>query len=108
LAGTLDGARIIRIAGDKNREIFQTEVLEILLHDEDAGMIRAPYSYYEGFKDKDPFPFGEGLASQIILSGQPSLMGSSEDHSNEGALILSASDETMSERRSWPLTGRLA
>jgi signal transduction histidine kinase/CheY-like chemotaxis protein len=93
---SLSAQAIIRIAGDKIREIFSSEVSEILLQDESTGMIHVPYSYYKGYKEQPSFPFGGGLTSQIIQTREPLLSLSSSDAVNAGAIVLSDEDETES------------
>ena len=93
---SLSAQSIIRIAGDKIREIFSSEVSEILLHDENTGMIDVPYSYYKGYEDRPSFPFGGGLTSQIINTKQPLLILSSDDQANMGSIVISEDDDTES------------
>lgn len=93
---SLDATTIIRIAGDKIREIFRTEVSEILLYDELSGMIDVPYSYYDGYKEVESFPMGVGLTSQILRTKEPLISNSSEDQAVQQAIVLSPSDATES------------
>ena len=48
MARQLDVDTIVKIVGDKVREIFQAEVVTILLYDAGAGMIQEAYAYDRG------------------------------------------------------------
>ncbi len=90
----LDIDKIIRIIGDKIREIFKAEVTEILLLDEAANMIHVPYSFYRGYQTAEPFPFGEGLTSRIIRTGKPLVHGTYEEGEKLGVIVQSEEEKT--------------
>ncbi|MFN4143938.1 response regulator [Aestuariivirga sp.] len=96
MSASLSAPAIIRIAGDKVREIFSTEVSEILLYDGQTGMIHVPYSYYDGYKEVEPFPFGPGLTSQILRTNQPLLVNSARDQTRHEAIVLTPAEDTES------------
>ena len=83
----LDMGGIIRIVGDKVREIFNAEVTEILLLDESTNLIHARYSYYLGYQQFEPFAFGEGMTSRIIQSRAPIIHHTLEEAVRKGALF---------------------
>jgi transcriptional regulator with GAF, ATPase, and Fis domain len=85
---------ITKIIGDKVREIFKSEVTEILLLDESTNMIHVPYSYYRDYSNAEPFPFGEGLTSKIIKSGKPLFHGTFEEALQLGVLVQSEEEKT--------------
>src|SRR5437868_7319539 len=76
MATSPNAQSLTRIVGDKVREIFNTEITEILLYDEKSQVISVPYSFYRGYQYFEPFPFGEGLTTRIIRSRQPLLLNS--------------------------------
>lgn len=92
----LDVLTVTKIVGDKVKEIFNAEVTEILLVEEETKMIEVPYSYYNGYQKFDPFPLGEGLTSKIIKSREPLVFGSLEEQVKNGALTFSEEDKTES------------
>ena len=96
MAQRLDMAGIIRIVGDKVRDIFNAEVTEILILDEATSMIHAVYSYYRGYQHFDPFPFGEGMTSRIIRTRIPITHHTYEEAVALGAIFLSEEDKTES------------
>jgi signal transduction histidine kinase/DNA-binding response OmpR family regulator len=96
MAKTLNVKTVTRIVGDKVREIFGTEVTEILLRDETSDLIKVPYAFYRDYQDPEPFVMGEGLTSKVILSGKPLLLGNIEEHIALGALMPTEQDRTES------------
>ncbi|RPI70398.1 MAG: hypothetical protein EHM47_12190, partial [Ignavibacteriales bacterium] len=85
----LDIEKITRIIGDKVKEIFNSEVTEILLLDEATNMINVPYSFYRDYQTAEPFPFGEGLTSLILKAGKALILGTYEEAEKLGAIIQS-------------------
>ncbi|MER9328701.1 GAF domain-containing protein [Mesorhizobium sp. M0488] len=96
MAKTLNVKTVTRIVGDKVREIFGTDVTEILLRDESSDLISVPYAFYKDYQDPEPFAMGEGLTSKVILSGKPLVLGSNEQHIELGALMPTEEDRTES------------
>ncbi|RWC16186.1 MAG: GAF domain-containing protein [Mesorhizobium sp.] len=96
MAKALNVKTVTRIVGDKVREIFGTDVTEILLRDEESDLITVPYAFYKGYQDPEPFAMGEGLTSKVILSGKPLVLGTTEQHVAPGALIPTEEDRTES------------
>ncbi|MBC7879630.1 MAG: GAF domain-containing protein [Anaerolineales bacterium] len=92
MAKTLDVKTVTRIVGDKLREIFNVEVTEILLLDQQTNLIHTPYSYYRGTKreveDTFVFPLGEGLTSQVITSRRPLALGTLQEQMELGGIYL--------------------
>jgi signal transduction histidine kinase/CheY-like chemotaxis protein len=71
LATELDKNRLIRFVGDQVRDLFRAPIAYVSLLDRATMMLQFPYTFGE---DAPPRPFGSGLTSQIIRSGQPLLM----------------------------------
>ncbi|MBI5033689.1 MAG: GAF domain-containing protein [Chloroflexi bacterium] len=71
LAAQVDLDTLIQLAGDQIRDTFAADVAYIALVNHASNMITFPYCYGENLT---PFPFGEGLTSKIIQSGQPLLI----------------------------------
>ena len=48
IAGELDQQAIYDIVGDKLQEVFDAQVVDIAVHDENAGILRFPYTIERG------------------------------------------------------------
>lgn len=90
----LDAKTITRIIGDKVKEIFNSEVTEILLLNETTNMIDIPYSYYRGYQTADSFQLGEGLTSKVIKSAKPLVIGTFEESLKNGVIVQSDEEKT--------------
>lgn len=89
MSKTLDMDQLIRIVGDKIRNIFHARSALIMLLDRKTQLIRVPYEYDEdegGYLSYvEPFPLGTGLSSKVIKTGQPLLLGTLEEEIANGA-----------------------
>jgi GAF domain-containing protein/DNA-binding response OmpR family regulator len=77
LVGELELDALIQLAGERLRETFQADIAYIALYDLEAGVINFPY--YVGSGRIESMPFGDGLTSKIIQSGQPLLINQKID-----------------------------
>jgi signal transduction histidine kinase/DNA-binding response OmpR family regulator len=86
---TLDVKTLTRIIGDKVRENFDADSVEIMLLDENTNLIHPYYEYDRidgGYIDYvEPFPLGTGLASKVILSRRPLMLATLEEEIANGA-----------------------
>ncbi len=71
LSTQLDMERVIQLVGDQVRDVFHAPIAYVSLLDRSSMMLHFPYAFGE---DAESQPFGEGLTSQIIQSGQPMLI----------------------------------
>ena len=71
LATQLDKDRLIQLVGDQVRDLFHAPIVYVSLLDRATMMLHFPYTYGEEAQSR---PFGVGLTSQIIRSGQPLLI----------------------------------
>ncbi len=71
MATELDRNRLIQFVGDQVRDLFRAPIAYVSLLDRATMMLQFPYTFGE---DAPPRPFGSGLTSQIIRSGQPLLI----------------------------------
>ena len=71
LATQLDKDRLIQFVGDQVRDLFRAPIAYVSLLDRATMMLQFPYTFGE---DAAPRPFGSGLTSQIIRTGQPLLI----------------------------------
>ncbi|MGD2147752.1 MAG: GAF domain-containing protein [Anaerolineae bacterium] len=71
LASELELEALIELAGEQLRETFDADIVYVALLDPQTDMIRFPYQHGESF---GTFRLGEGLTSQILLTGEPLLI----------------------------------
>ena len=76
LATQLDQEPLIQLVGEQIRDLFHASIAYISLLDRTNMILRFPYTFGE---DAQPRPFGVGLTSQIIRSGQPLLINENMD-----------------------------
>lgn len=78
---------LIELVGEKVRQNFDAEIVYIALYDRQTNMIHFPYEFGDQLSS---IPFGQGLSSKIIESGQPLLIN--EDvpgrHTELGARLI--------------------
>ena len=89
----LDVLTVTKIVGDKVKDIFNTQVTEILLLNEENDLITVPYSFFKGYQKIDPFKLGEGLTSRVIESRKPLLFSTLDDQVKAGCIF----DENLGE-----------
>ena len=71
LATQLDKDRLIQLVGDQVRDLFHAPIVYVSILDRAHMMLHFPYTYGEEAKSR---PFGVGLTSQIIRTGEPLLI----------------------------------
>jgi len=71
LATQLDKDDLIKLVGDQVRDLFNAPVAYVSLLDRATMTLQFPYTFGEEAKAR---PFGSGLTSQIIRTGQPLLI----------------------------------
>jgi len=76
LATQLDKDRLIQLVGDQVRDLFHAPIAYVSLLNRTTMMLEFPYTFGE---DAQPRPFGVGLTSQIIRTGQPLLINEDMD-----------------------------
>jgi signal transduction histidine kinase/CheY-like chemotaxis protein len=79
LASQLDKEGLIQFVGDEVRNLFHAPIAYVSLLDRASMMLTFPYTYGE---DAEPRPFGTGLTSQIIRTGQPLMINEEMDRSH--------------------------
>jgi PAS domain S-box-containing protein len=89
LVETLDIKTMTRLVGDKLREIFDSDAVEIMLFERQTNLIHVLYEYDRnegGYIDYvEPFPLGTGLSSKVITTGQPLRLNTLEEEIANGA-----------------------
>jgi signal transduction histidine kinase/DNA-binding response OmpR family regulator len=76
LATQLDKDQLIQLVGDQVRDLFHAPIAYVSLLDRATMMLEFPYTFGE---DAKPRPYGVGLTSQIIRTGQPLLINEDMD-----------------------------
>jgi signal transduction histidine kinase/CheY-like chemotaxis protein len=76
LATQLDKDQLIQLVGDQVRDLFHAPIAYVSLLDRPTMMLEFPYTFGE---DAKPRPYGVGLTSQIIRTGQPLLINEDMD-----------------------------
>jgi GAF domain-containing protein len=97
MSKTLDIKTVTYNVGDKIREIFNVEIVDILMFDSKTNMVELTYSYAgKYFEDEPPWELTEGgLTTKIIKTRQPLLLRSAKEIEEQGAqaYVTSPSDE---------------
>lgn len=76
MVGELDLSALINLVGEQMRSIFKADIAYVALLDEVSNMIAFPYMYGEEFT---PIPYGEGIASKVLETGEPVLINEQLD-----------------------------
>ena len=71
LVSQLDKDRLIQFVGEEVRELFHAPIAYVCLLDRASMMLEFPYTHGESAQSR---PYGVGLTSQIIRSGEPLLI----------------------------------
>jgi signal transduction histidine kinase/CheY-like chemotaxis protein len=77
LATQLDKDSLIQLVGNQVRDVFRAPIAYVALLDRETMMLHFPYSFGE---NATPRPFGKGLTSQIIRTGESLLINEEMDH----------------------------
>ncbi len=90
MSRTLDVKTLTYNVGEKIREIFEVDSVMVMLLDAQKNLIHVAYEYdrSEGGNVEalvEPFPLGTGLASKVITSRLPLMLGSQEEQAANGA-----------------------
>ncbi len=80
LSTQLDLDALLELVGEQMRRTFEADICYVAIHDLANGQIAFPYYYEAGARGaQEPFPFGEGLTSRIILEREPLLLNREAD-----------------------------
>ncbi|HEY3706639.1 MAG TPA: GAF domain-containing protein [Terracidiphilus sp.] len=80
LSTQLDRDRLIQLVGEQLRELFKAPIVYVALLDRATMMLHFPYAWGEEAPSR---PFGTGLTSQILRSGEPLLINEDMDRNRE-------------------------
>ncbi|HET7703805.1 MAG TPA: GAF domain-containing protein [Candidatus Limnocylindrales bacterium] len=80
LASQLDLDTLIGLVGDQMRATFEADIVYVALHDADGDMIEFPYFNEFGRQSgQEAIPFGKGITSRILTSGEPLMLNREAD-----------------------------
>ena len=100
---TLDVSTVTHNVGNKIHEIFNAEIVDILLYDAATNIVQLAYSFSDNihYEDEPPWELGEGLTSKIIISKQPLLLNTSQEINDHGAAAYLTAPEDEEEIKSY-------
>ena len=100
LAKQLDFQAIIDLVGNRVSQILNTDDMAIAIHEPDSDVISFPYATEDGQRlPNEPIPFGAGLTSKVIQSGQPLRLGTMEEQVALGVVVAGLADAVA--KHSW-------
>jgi PAS domain S-box-containing protein len=77
IAGELDPQAIYDLVGDRIREVFDAQVVNIAVYDETTGMLQLPYAIERGVRqDVEAIPV-IGFRKHVMDTGEPLMIGES-------------------------------
>ena len=103
LTSTLDIKALTYKVGDKIREVFNAEIVDIMMFDAATRMVQLTYSYYgKYFENEPPWELSEGgLTTKIITLRQPLLLHSAMEISESGAQAYVTAEDNEEETKSY-------
>ena len=89
LASELNLDTLITLVGEQMRQTFAADIVYVALYDRETNMLHFPYQYGEEISSR---PFGDGVTSAIIRTGEPLLINEEVDRRTEelGSQLLGA------------------
>ncbi|HTS15087.1 MAG TPA: GAF domain-containing protein, partial [Candidatus Sulfotelmatobacter sp.] len=88
-------AAIIELAGRRVATLLDNRSVAIALYDQSSGLISFPFEEAEGRAPTirtTPFQLGPGLTSEVIRSGRPLLLSTSDETVAHGAIVVGELD----------------
>ncbi|MCE7860820.1 MAG: response regulator [Chloroflexi bacterium CFX2] len=100
---TLDVRAVTHNVGNKVHEIFNAEVVDILLYDPATNIVQLAYSFSDNrfYENEPPWELGEGLTSKIIITKQPLLLNTAGEINENGAAAYVTAPEDEEEIKSY-------
>ncbi|MBK8780558.1 MAG: GAF domain-containing protein [Anaerolineales bacterium] len=96
MSRTLDVKAVTQNVGNKIQEIFNAEIVDILLYNAATNIVQLAYSHSNNteYASEPPWELGEGLTSKIIITKQPLLLNTPEEiEANGAAAYLTAPED---------------
>ncbi|MFN8400321.1 MAG: GAF domain-containing protein [Anaerolineales bacterium] len=100
---SLDVSAVTHNVGNKIHEIFNAEIVDILLYDAATNIVQLAYSFSDNvhYEDEPPWELGEGLTSKIIISKQPLLLNTAQEINEQGAAAYLTAPEDEEDIKSY-------
>jgi GAF domain-containing protein/DNA-binding response OmpR family regulator/anti-sigma regulatory factor (Ser/Thr protein kinase) len=100
---TLDVHTVTQNVGNKIKEIFNAEIVDILLYNPTTNIVQLVFSYSNNtnYEAEPPWELGEGLTSKIIMSQQPLLLNTAEEINLNGAAAYVTAPEDEEDIQSY-------
>ncbi|MBK7317147.1 GAF domain-containing protein [Candidatus Villigracilis affinis] len=96
LTSTLDTKTLTYNVGDKVREIFNAEIVDILMYNPESNTVNLAYSYFERYFEEEPaWELEGGLTARVIRSRKPLQLNTAQEINEAGAeAYVTAPDDT--------------
>ena len=103
MSRALDVNAVTRNVGNKIHEVFNAEIVDILLYNASTKIVRLVYSFSNNhyFENEPPWELGEGLTSKIIITKQPLLLNSAGEIEGNGAAAYVTAPEDEEDIQSY-------
>ncbi len=103
MSRALDVTAVTHNVGNKIREIFNAEIVDILLYNAATNIVQLVYSFSDNifYENEPPWELGEGLTSRIIISKQPLLLNTAREIEENGAAAYVTAPEDEEEIKSY-------
>jgi GAF domain-containing protein/DNA-binding response OmpR family regulator len=89
LSSQLDLDTLMELVGEQMRRTFEADICYVAIHDVAQGMIQFPYFHEVGSRiEREPFAFGEGLTSRILITKAPLVLNQQADWDEMGGIGL--------------------
>jgi GAF domain-containing protein/DNA-binding response OmpR family regulator len=89
LSSQLDLVALLELVGEQMRRTFEADICYVAIHNVALGMIEFPYFYEVGKRfDREPFAFGEGITSRILVTKAPLMLNRQADWDEMGGIGL--------------------
>lgn len=103
MSRALDVIAITRNVGNKIHEVFNAEIVDILLYNAATNIVRLVYSFSDNlsYENEPPWELGEGLTSKIIITKQPLLLNTVHEIEENGAAAYITAPEDQEDIKSY-------
>ncbi len=101
MSKNLDVPTVVRIVGDKVRDIFSADVTMINLAEVEKNKSRLVYAYDKGYLEEMVFSLDEGLNARVVKTRQPLLLGTGAESDALSSVQLDDAEGNEDQTESW-------
>ncbi|MBL8097592.1 MAG: GAF domain-containing protein, partial [Anaerolineales bacterium] len=101
MSKNLDVPTVVKIVGDKVRDIFNADVTMIALAEVEKNLSRMAYAYDKGYLEEMIFPLDTGLGATVIKTRQPLLLNTSAESDALSSLKIDDAEGNEDQTESW-------